>query len=269
MHESEGPRVNIIGSTAAWIQDGDYGYKSSADGSLDDDATDVIEFAGRACYQSFDKPNPSTRSNDAYLANLIRQQHFSVLEHASVTFYITGVSRNFTHELIRHRHLSYSELSQRYVDPGKKELSFVRPPNGKGVNWGVVAGRAAIDYDTTSNLLADHADLSKKQLRESARAVLPGGTETRIVVTGNYRAWRDFLFKRVVSAADAEMYRVATMIMGRLKEHSPSVFGDLTIDENGDINSDTDGLALRMENSRLEVEAEACRGKSECRCSCA
>ena len=61
------------------------------------------------------KPNPRTATNAGYLRHIIDVGHFSVLEHASVSFYITGVSRSFTHELIRHRHFSYSQLSQRYV----------------------------------------------------------------------------------------------------------------------------------------------------------
>ena len=86
----------------------------------------IAEFAGRACYQSFDKPNPLTARNWDYLENIISLGHESVLEHNPVTFYITGVSRAFTHELIRHRLLSYSQQSQRYVD--ESEANIVIPP---------------------------------------------------------------------------------------------------------------------------------------------
>jgi len=58
-------------------------------------------------------PSEKTATNMGYMANILKQQHYSIMEHASATFYIEGVSRNLTHELIRHRHLSYSELSQR------------------------------------------------------------------------------------------------------------------------------------------------------------
>ncbi len=75
----------------------------------------LAEFAGRACYQSWKKPNPATATNAGYLAHILEVGHLSVLEHGTVTFYLTGVSRSFTHELIRHRHFSYSQLSQRYV----------------------------------------------------------------------------------------------------------------------------------------------------------
>ena len=81
----------------------------------------LVEFAGRACYQSWDKPNPRTATNAGYLRHILEVGHLSLLEHANVTFYITGISRSCTHELIRHRHFSYSQLSQRFVP----ELSLI------------------------------------------------------------------------------------------------------------------------------------------------
>src|ERR1700759_5770888 len=86
----------------------------------------LVEFAGRACYQSWSKPNPKTATNAGYLKHIIDVGHLSVLEHASVSFYITGISRSCTHELIRHRPFSYSQLSQRYV--AEKDSRVVLPP---------------------------------------------------------------------------------------------------------------------------------------------
>ena len=85
----------------------------------------LAEFAGRACYQSWSKPNPSTATNAGYLNHILEVGHLSVLEHGTVTFYFTGVSRSFTHELIRHRHFSYSQLSQRYVP--ERDAAMVEP----------------------------------------------------------------------------------------------------------------------------------------------
>src|SRR6478609_734635 len=85
----------------------------------------LAEFAGRACYQSWSKPNPATATNAGYLSHILEVGHLSVLEHGVVTFYFTGVSRSFTHELIRHRHFSYSQLSQRYVP--ERNAAMVEP----------------------------------------------------------------------------------------------------------------------------------------------
>ena len=86
----------------------------------------LAEFAGRACYSSWDKPNPATATNAGYLGHILEVGHESVLEHGSATFFIEGVSRSFSHEFIRHRHLSPSQLSQRFVD--SSGVQFVVPP---------------------------------------------------------------------------------------------------------------------------------------------
>ena len=96
---------------------------------LDETATDaekLIEFAGRVCYMSFgNKQSPKT--NFEYIRHLISQGHDSVLEHASWSFIIQGVSRALTHQLVRHRiGFSFSQLSQQYVD--HSEVQFVPPP---------------------------------------------------------------------------------------------------------------------------------------------
>src|SRR6476660_4068091 len=85
----------------------------------------LAEFAGRACYQSWKKPNPATATNEGYLKHILEVGHLSVLEHGSVSFYLSGVSRSLTHELIRHRHFSYSQLSQRYVP--ERDAAMVVP----------------------------------------------------------------------------------------------------------------------------------------------
>jgi thymidylate synthase (FAD) len=82
------------------------------------------EIAGRLCYMSFAKPRPG--GNNAYLGHIKEVAHGSVLEHAAWSFIITGVSRSFTHELVRHRAgFGYSQLSQRYVD--ESVADFVEP----------------------------------------------------------------------------------------------------------------------------------------------
>lgn len=103
------------------------------------DAERVVEFAGRICYMSFGA-RQSPRDNAAYIANLIDQGHDSVLEHASWTFLLDGVSRSLTHQLIRHKiGFSYSQLSQQYYDHSAAEflmptgLEQIRSPLLRGV----------------------------------------------------------------------------------------------------------------------------------------
>ena len=60
----------------------------------------------------------------------------------------------------------------------------------------------------------EHATLRRKQARQAARAVLPNATETRIVVTGNYRAWRHFVAMRASEHADVEIRALAIAACG-------------------------------------------------------
>lgn len=189
----------------------------------------LAEYAGRECYQSFSRPNPSTRANDDYLGHIIESGHFSVLEHASATFRVTGVSRSLTHELIRHRHLSYSQLSQRYVNANKME--WVKPPALPQEVFDSLVQAMMYSimpvYEQVYIHLKDSLGLPLKQAREAARAVLPNMTETRLVVSGNMRSWRDVLQKRWHVAADAEIREFAGKILTHLRSIAPNSFQDI------------------------------------------
>lgn len=200
----------------------------------------LAEFAGRACYQSWMKPNPETATNAGYLRHILDVGHLSVLEHASATFYVTGVSRSETHEQIRHRHFAYSQLSQRYVPQG--DAQFVEPElyaNDPAMHKVFQEATEAAQgfYDKLLMLgeeeVSDWPGLTNtervKLARQAARAVLPNATETAIVITGNYRAWRHFIHMRATRHADVEIRAVAVQILRHLQHHAPHVFGDFVI----------------------------------------
>ena len=204
--------------------------------------TDLAEFAGRACYQSWGRPNPKTATNRGYLENIIRTGHFSVLEHASVTFYIEGVSRSLTHELVRHRHLSYSQLSQRYVPVRRSGLNVVEPAaiaedSELHHMFLSATNEAEVAYDALkTGLERKFADLpegtgKKKAARQAARAVLPNATETKIVVTGNYRAWWEFMLLRAAEPADVEIRALAVEILRQLQGEAGEIFDHFEIVE--------------------------------------
>ncbi|QIG58275.1 ThyX-like thymidylate synthase [Gordonia phage Skog] len=184
------------------------------------------EYGGRMCYQSWDRPNPATATNEGYLHNIQMQSHYSVLEHSSVSLAIEGVSRTLSHEFVRHRHFSYSQLSQRYVD--SSAVAFVMPPAFEGDEIAELAFRHDAKLSLNSyEFYQKHQmakGLTKKQARESARASLLNAAETKFLVTGNLRAWMEFLVKRDNPAADAEIQRLAKMIAIELAELAPAVF---------------------------------------------
>jgi thymidylate synthase (FAD) len=225
-------RVQLIAKTE-FLAPPDVPWTSDAEGG-----PALVEFAGRACYQSWSKPNPRTATNDGYIKHIIDVGHFSVLEHATVSFYITGISRSCTHELIRHRHFSYSQLSQRYVP--EKDSQVVMPPGLEDdpelqriLTAAADASRAAY-VELLTRLEAKFADqpnaiLRRKQARQAARAVLPNATETRIVVTGNYRAWRHFIAMRASEHADVEIRRLAVECLRQLIQAAPAAFDDFEV----------------------------------------
>src|SRR5699024_308714 len=207
------------------------------------DAETLTVFAGRSCYESWSRPNEKTREDKDYLRRtLFEQGHFSILEHASATFYLTGVSRALLAEITRHRHLSFSVMSQRFVD--ESEANSVIPPAVRKSESVVVydyeefrddldgclaealewwGGNAGWNYETIVSALTDEG-LPRKQAREAARAVLPNMIETRIVVTGNLRAWHEVIERRTAPDADAEFQQVAGMIRQELRKLAPEVF---------------------------------------------
>ena len=232
MTESVSPRVQLIAKTEFFPPE-DVPWSTDAEGG-----EALAEFAGRACYQSWKKPNPVTATNAGYLRHILEVGHLSVLEHGTVSFYITGISRSLTHELIRHRHFSYSQLSQRYVP--ERKAAMVEPTviaNDPALHEKFVkAAEASVAaYTELLEGLEEHfadvpnATLRRKQARQAARAVLPNATETRIVVTGNYRAWRHFIAMRASEHADVEIRELAVECLRQLQKAATNVFDDFVI----------------------------------------
>ena len=195
----------------------------------------LAEIAGRVCYMSYGK---GRKTNEAFLSHLIEVGHGSVLEHGVWSFLITGVSRSFTHELIRHRHFSYSQLSQRYVDESDSE--FVEPDviasdPALHAAWAEAVNAARAGYDAlVAGLEARFTDvadrtLRRKMARQAARSVLPNATETKIFVTANARALRHFIELRGSEHAEVEIRKVAVAILGIMQREAPNVFADYTL----------------------------------------
>ena len=201
------------------------------------DGERLTEFDGRLCYMS--QHNPAKRETRDYLENIKKQGHGSVLEHATYSILLEGVSRSLTHELVRHRAgFAYSQLSQRYVD--ESEASFVVPPAIIGdqtleESWRQQMDAAQASYvELVGNLMGRYGWVAdkvhrRKMSREAARAVLPNATETKIVVTGNARAWRTMLELRSSEGAEMEIRRCAVALLRLLRTEAPGFFSDFEI----------------------------------------
>lgn len=204
---------------AQWLHTGD----KPLEGPSGTYADSLAEGAGRACYWSYGK---GRNTNEEYIRNIVESGHGSVLEHPTWTFGLRGISRSLSHELVRHRHLSFSQLSQRYY---KEEGEFVVPPllaEAEQGEFRASCERAMVAYTHYLEMLPN-----TKRGREAARAVLPNATATRIVVTGNARSLRNMLALRGSEHADAEFRRLAVKWTRLMKELAPNIFADFKVVE--------------------------------------
>jgi len=260
------PNVYLVGRPCAvgknllkFLEDeGVAEYFPHADRAVQDSPAQALcEIAGRLCYMSFRNPRPGGTS--AYFQNIIESGHGSILEHANWNFIITGVSRSFTHELVRHRAgFAYSQLSQRYVD--ESEANHVVPPAmqdsaacGKGtraiLQAAVREARAKYTKFVEDHLacIENPTTADVKAARQAARAVLPACIETKIFVTANARALRHFIELRGSRHADREIRKVAFKILEIMQDEAPALFGDYSI-ELGDSDQD---LEVKTSNRKV------------------
>ncbi|ERB55298.1 hypothetical protein N806_29780 [Rhodococcus sp. P27] len=208
-------------------------------GDQETDADELAEFAGRNCYQSFGRPNPKTATNAGYLEHILDVGHESVLEHGSASFYIQA-SRSVLTELERHRHLSFSVVSQRYVDVGK--LGVHIPPGylaalthpdltelDKEILMEATTKSLNQAHDSYNSIVEIMTKLGfeRKKAREAARAVVPNCIDSPMVVTGNHRAWRYVIKARWHEAADAEIRELAGQLLEQLRTVAPNVYQDI------------------------------------------
>jgi thymidylate synthase (FAD) len=202
---------------------------------------ELVEVAGRLCYLSFSSKQ-SPKSNSEYIQNLIANGHESVLEHVSWSFLLTGVSRGFTHQLVRHRvGIAFSQLSQQYHD--EENAGFVMP---KGIElsseasdiWKQQMNASTAAYRKIKELLSEglkeqNPTFSTKELNRLsnsvARSVMPNATETKIAVTANARTLRHFLKMRGDIAGDYEMRYVSAAILKVVSSDAPSLFSDFAL----------------------------------------
>jgi len=195
--------------------------------SITPNAEKLIEAAGRTSYMSFDKQDQD--SEKRFIRMLVKSGHHSVLEHAHATFRISGASRSFTHQLVRHRLCSIIQRSQRYVD--ESDFNYIEPDSIKN---NPKAHSVFIDFmDKAKEAYLKLNGLKIK--KEDARYVLPNAAESQIVVSANFREWRHVIDLRGKAQAQWEIRRVAIEILKILKKHAPNVFGDFEIDEEKEI----------------------------------
>lgn len=203
----------------------------------------LIETAGRISYQS---RNKITDSSAAKFVEMIRKRgHESVVEHSSMIVEFNNVSRGFTHELVRHRLVAYTQESTRYVD--ESDFRVVIPP-GKDPNEELVTLDipSMVGAVPTPNRVQvsfrDWMELNEQMYRglkdagwkaEERRQVLPIGIKSQIVATCNLREWRHIFKLRCAKEAHWEIRRVMVNLLKDVQERVSVIFEDFVLSEDG------------------------------------
>ena len=211
------------------------------------DSSQLCKTAGQTCYMSFGPRRTKNENAAAYIERLTSAGHGSVLEHASFSFLLYGISRSVTHELVRHRAgVGFSQISQRYVSGAV--LRFVERPEYQEDEelhrlFEERANRAASEYGEMADLLldrqgggnsmlsADYKTDARKKVQQTARSLLPNETEAPMVFTGNVRALRHIIEMRADAHAESEIRNLALRLFLCAFTVDPILFGDYRIGE--------------------------------------
>ena len=185
----------------------------------------TVALAARLCYSPADIDELQKKVSSADIRNFLEKimslGHQSVLEHASFTFGIEGISRVTTHQLVRHRIASFSQQSQRYVSHTERFTAVVPP---------TIAERPDVLARFEAQLAAVHrayAEMVEAGIpAEDARYILPNAAETKILVTMNARELRHFFELRCCERAQWEIQAMAVEMLKLVRTVAPVIFRD-------------------------------------------
>lgn len=184
----------------------------------------MVYTAGKACrYKSWSLINDfchkqNEQGIESFVRSLIKAGHESVLEHVSYTFFIEGISRNCSHQVVRHRIASVSQYSHRGVDD-KLEMIIPEQISGELLDrWQKLCNEASQLY----------VDCHEEGVNwDEARYILPTGMTTSLVWTINVRSLRNFLKLRLSASASNEIRELANKILEIVMEEDSVFFEDV------------------------------------------
>ena len=206
----------------------------------------VCALGAKLCYAKADvnalRERVSAQDQSAFLERIMQSGHMSVLEHASFTFAVEGVSRALLAQLTRHRIASFSVQSQRYVR--LDDFRYVVPPEIEAIPEAKAAFLESMNEDAkryldlahkleeghTARLMAEGMPekqaraKASKQANEDARFVLPNACETKMVVTMNARSLQNFFHLRCCNRAQWEIRQLAEEMFKLVYPVAPHIF---------------------------------------------
>ncbi len=178
----------------------------------------TVALAARTCYSHHLSLEISLEKAQILIQELIQRGHESVLEHASFTFQIEGISRVASHQLVRHRLASYSQQSHRYV--ALHEPNFVCPPSiakheEAHALYREVLGHCQKTYERLLQLGIE---------KEDARYLLPQGVTTNLFFSANARELLHIFRLRLCNRAQWEIRELCWQMLTLVRVVAPSIF---------------------------------------------
>jgi len=192
----------------------------------DHGAVKFLEEVGRTCYKSEDKITDT--SGDKFINMLVERGHEAMIEHSFISVRFIH-NRGFTHELVRHRLVSYAQESTRYCNYAKdkfnNELTFIEPfwfgggDDTDERSW----HELMLQIEKLYNVFVNEGGLPP----QAARGILPNDLKTEIVASANVREWRSIFKLRCARGAHPDMHRVMIPLLYKLNELLPVLFQDI------------------------------------------
>jgi len=201
----------------------------------EEEIINLLNLAARNCYKS-EKEMTFEEKMDFLDKQILRTGHHSVIEHCNVTVRII-CDRGISHEIVRHRIASYSQESTRYCNYSKgkhgAEITVIRPFFWEA-DCGNEAERNYREKQRMAWMEAMH-NCEKAYLKllgygaspQEARSVLPNSLKTEIIMTANFRSWRNFFQQRTAKAAHPQMREIAKPMFEEFKRKIPLIFDDI------------------------------------------
>ena len=178
------------------------------------EALRIVENATRVCYKSEDKIKEG--SAEKLIRGIIKAKHFGCIEHVSLTVKFI-CDRACSHQLVRHRLMSFNQKSQRYCK--EDNLEVIKPEGLENTSLWLESCRQA------ENAYAEMIRRGEKP--EVARGVLPNSTATEIYATANLREWRHFFELRCHRTAQRDIRSLALSLLCQMFEQYPVFFEDM------------------------------------------
>jgi thymidylate synthase (FAD) len=154
-----------------------------------------------------------------FIAKRLETGHASPLEQVWFEFGISGVTRAFSHQFVRHRMgISFEQQSQRYVTFKGGEFPYTVPDS---VREAGLEGDLNQEFDRLASLYDRMVQAGVPA--EDARFVLPNATNTNFKITVNFAELLHIADLRLCTRAQWEFRKVVAMMRGELMRRFPEL----------------------------------------------